>query len=443
MSQDQQPLFASLPALLEQLAVPGEILLAATHFEDSYFARFNQAALRQSGRIEQKDLELSLICDGRECSKSMRIGAASDLPEQLRAAVDELRDVIKLIPADPFLADIGPVQQNWQFGEGNEVDGELIAKALLDSSAGLDFVGILAAGSLVSGFASSQGHSLLRRSAGFNLDYSLHAGGDKAVKASLAGTEFQPEELHQSLLRSAAELEVMKRPAISIPPGDYDAYIAPAALQEFMDMLNWGGFSADARKSGRSGLLRLVEGQVQMSEMLNLTENSAAGFGPHFQDRGFLRLPQVPLIRAGRDAGALVSPRSAKEYGLVANGADSDERTFSLQMDAGELPMAEAATRLGRGLYINNLWYLNYSERNACRITGMTRFACFWVDEGRIVAPLNVMRFDDSLFDLLGGKLEALTSERQLLIDPGTYFRRSTSSMLLPGALVRGMKFTL
>lgn len=40
------------------------------------------------------------------------------------------------------------------------------------------------------------------------------------------------------------------------------------------------------------------------------------------------------------------------------------------------------------------LWYLNFSDRPGGRITGMTRFASFWVEDGRIVAPLNVMRFD-------------------------------------------------
>ena len=41
---------------------------------------------------------------------------------------------------------------------------------------------------------------------------------------------------------------------------------------------------------------------------------------------------------------------------------------------------------LGTGLFVGNLWYTNFSDRAACRTTGMTRFATFWIDEGEIVA---------------------------------------------------------
>ena len=57
---------------------------------------------------------------------------------------------------------------------------------------------------------------------------------------------------------------------------------------------------------------------------------------------------------------------------------------------------------LGTGLYIGNLWYLNYSDHPNGRVTGMTRFSTLWVEGGRAVAPAEVMRFDDTLFHLLG-----------------------------------------
>jgi predicted Zn-dependent protease len=78
-----------------------------------------------------------------------------------------------------------------------------------------------------------------------------------------------------------------------------------------------------------------------------------------------------------------------------------------------------------------------------CRVTGMTRFASFWVEKGRLVAPLNVMRFDDSLFRVLGDNLEALTATPELILDPHSYDARSTESARLPGALVRDFALTL
>jgi predicted Zn-dependent protease len=112
-------------------------------------------------------------------------------------------------------------------------------------------------------------------------------------------------------------------------------------------------------------------------------------------------------------------------------------------MAGGNLSASDALAALDRGLYIGNLWYLNFSDRPACRMTGMTRFASFWVEHGKIVAPVNVMRFDDSLFRLLGDRLVGLTSQRELVVDANSYRSRNVASMRLPGAVVSEMAFTL
>jgi predicted Zn-dependent protease len=94
-------------------------------------------------------------------------------------------------------------------------------------------------------------------------------------------------------------------------------------------------------------------------------------------------------------------------------------------------------------VYISDLHYLNYSDRQACRMTGMTRFACFWVERGRIVAPIGVMRWDDSLLRMFGPGLVALTQGAELVPDAGTYGERQLRSVTAPGALVEGFRFTL
>jgi predicted Zn-dependent protease len=76
-------------------------------------------------------------------------------------------------------------------------------------------------------------------------------------------------------------------------------------------------------------------------------------------------------------------------------------------------------------------------------MTGLTRFATFWVEDGRIQAPVSTMRFDDSLYSLFGEQLEALTVEREMILSTSTYSERRTSSSHLPGALIKGITLTL
>ena len=53
------------------------------------------------------------------------------------------------------------------------------------------------------------------------------------------------------------------------------------------------------------------------------------------------------------------------------------------------------------------------------------------------------MRFDDSIYHLLGDRLEGLTRERELILSASTYEGRSTASSLLPGMLVSGIELAL
>jgi len=115
----------------------------------------------------------------------------------------------------------------------------------------------------------------------------------------------------------------------------------------------------------------------------------------------------------------------------------------SADLDGGALPMSDALAALDRGILVGNLWYLNYSDRASGRITGMTRFATFWVEGGQIVAPLNVMRFDDSIYRMLGSELQALTREREWIQSRSTYGQRSVESTRVPGALLSSLTLTL
>ena len=128
---------------------------------------------------------------------------------------------------------------------------------------------------------------------------------------------------------------------------------------------------------------------------------------------------------------------------MTPNGALASESPVALSMQAGDLLEEDVLAKIGTGLYIGNLWYVNFSDRMNCRLTGMTRFATFWVENGEIVAPFEAMRFDDSLYRLLGSELEQLGAQAELLLSDSTWGERATGGMQLPGILVRSFELTL
>ena len=176
---------------------------------------------------------------------------------------------------------------------------------------------------------------------------------------------------------------------------------------------------------------------------VNFYENTAGGCGSNFQKEGFIKNPKVALVQKGVYHDYLVSPRGAAEYDIPCNGAESNEMMTALEMSAGHLRADDILKELDTGVYINNTWYLNFSDLAACRLTGMTRFATFWVENGKIVAPLNVMRFDETAYRMLGENLIGITQERDFMMSDNTYVQRNADSMHLPGILVKDFQFTL
>jgi hypothetical protein len=53
------------------------------------------------------------------------------------------------------------------------------------------------------------------------------------------------------------------------------------------------------------------------------------------------------------------------------------------------------------------------------------------------------MRFDDSLYRMLGDNLIDLTSAREFIVSASTYGQRSVETMRVPGALLGELLFTL
>jgi predicted Zn-dependent protease len=229
---------------------------------------------------------------------------------------------------------------------------------------------------------------------------------------------------------------------VSLEPGEYRVYLAPHALEEITGLLSWGAFSARARATRQSALLRMEHGE-RLSPKVTLKERIAGALAPPFQEDGYLRPAEVTLIDRGALGASLVSPRSAREYGLTPNGANGRESPEAFDLAAGDLAESAALAALDDGLYVGNLWYLNYSDRPAARLTGMTRFATFRVKGGRIEAPIAALRFDDTLYRMLGENLIDLTRSRELMPSTSTYDERSTASANLPGALLAAMRFTL
>lgn len=421
-----------------------EVLLSNFSGEESDFVRFNHGLVRQPMTVRQAHLELTLICGKTRSAITLTLsGQATSDQQRVTQAIKSLREDLAVLPEDPYLMYSSEAAQSERVSVGTLPTPAQIIGDIVGAAHGNDLVGILASGPIHKGFASSLGSMHWHSVQAFLFDWSLYHRADKAAKATWSASNWDAQELARRIDATRRDLSHLTKPARSVEPGAYRTYLAPAAVEDLVAMFNWDGISAKAQRTQQSCIQRLVEGRGCLSPLIHLVEDTGRGLAPAFDKMGFTKPETVQLIDHGKHAGSMVTARTAAEYGIAGNGAADEESGSSLSLAGGTLNPNDALAALDTGLAIGNLHYLNFSDRPSARITGMTRFASFWVENGQIVAPVNVMRWDDSLYRMLGDKLENLTQEPQWIQSSSTYDERSVQTTRVPGALLSEMAFTL
>ncbi|HOX32793.1 MAG TPA: metallopeptidase TldD-related protein [Spirochaetales bacterium] len=435
-------------ALFDELS-GGEELSVGFSGESSDFLRFNRGKVRQIGHVDGASLRFKYYRGGRSLASGFEATGEAEADRRKAAmALEAARREAALLPPDPYqvlpkAAASSREEFPGRLPDPGRLPQEILGPGQALEAAGAEFVGIHAQGPICRGAATSAGARHWFAAESFIADYSAYLPNGKALKSCYAGREWDGGEYARRLASEASRLEALGRPERAVPPGEYRAYIAPEALAEFIDFFSWYGLSERQIREGESAFISLKEGRTSLSPRFDLVQDFSLGVEPRFNESGEVAPERLRLIAGGKLASTLVSARSERQYGLPANAAPEEEFLRSAAIGAGELDEDRALEALGTGLYLSNLHYLNWSDVDSARVTGMTRFACFWVEGGRIVSPIKDLRFDDSLYRVFGDRLEALTARRSLVVNPSTYEERALGGSLLPGILLSGLTFTL
>ncbi|MBD2092090.1 TldD/PmbA family protein [Microcoleus sp. FACHB-1515] len=436
--------FTQVVEALRSHLQPDEAFTLELWGEQSQFVRFNQAKVRQTGTVIDGQMQITLMQNQRSSYREVPFTgeAAIDLPQALRA-IEELRSILPQLPIDPYLVLPAGSATSRDSHQGDLLAIDAVADAILPAVSGLDFTGLYAGGLVLRAYADSAGQRHWFATDSFAIDYSIFTTDGQAVKGTYAGSAWNQTDYSAKLDQAKLQLERLAQPPKAIPKGQYRTYLAPAAMAELIAMFSWGAVSEAALQQGNSALASLQRGEKRFSPLFTLKENFDRGLVPRFNDLGEVAPIDLPLIENGQLVNTLVSSRTAKEYGKTANGADGGEYLRSPEVAPGKLAADDVLKTLDTGLFLSNLHYLNWSDRPTARVTGMTRYACFWVANGEIVAPIENLRFDESLYRCFGENLVALTDFQEFIPEVGSYDRRSLGGTWTPGAIADDFTYTL
>lgn len=411
--------------------------------ENTNFIRFNRAKVRQTGVVIDSNITLKLIYNQR--TNYAIFPLTGNLENDLETALENLnylRQEINQLPEDPYIILPENKGSSREVYQGNLLPYESTVSEILSVVQGLDFTGYYASGTIVKANYNSIGQKHWFATDSFFLDYSLITPKNKAVKCIFADKNWDSLLYKQQIEEAKNKFQLLDKPLHKVKPGSYRTYFAPSAVAELISMFSWGGISESSLRQGGSALAKMREGKT-LSSKFNLRENFAGGNVPRFNNLGEMTPTEIPLIIEGKLVNTLINSRTAAEYNLISNAANSGESLRAPEVINGTLKQEDILQTLNTGLYLSNLHYLNWSDRHNGRITGMTRYACFWVENGEIIAPIQDLRFDDSLYHFLGENLVNLTEKREFIPNTDTYEKRALGGLLMPGLLVNDFTFTL
>jgi predicted Zn-dependent protease len=440
-----------LEASFDQLV---EFLQTRCHFDEAFrlsltaeaseFIRFNQAKVRQTGQVQNGTVRLTLMKDQRSSYWEFPLTGDVAIDQAVAAnALSELQREVPGLPENPFFVLPSGSATSRETHQGSLLPMDQVEVTLLPRVLDLDFAGIYAAGKIMRGYADSAGQKHWFETDSYSLDYSVFTPDGQAVKGTLAGNHWKPSRYDRKIQESRIQLARLSRPLKSLARGQYRTYFEPAAVAEISYMLSWEGVSEAACQQGSSCFAPMRRGERRLSSKFTLKENFEHGLVPRFNECGEIAPTQLPIIIGGELQHLLISSKTAKEYTLIANGANEDETLRAPEIAIGDLSIEDVFQTLDTGLYVSNLHYLNWSDQPTGRITGMTRYACFWVEDGEIVAPIENLRFDESLYNFWGDNLVAFTDTSEFIPDVGSYSNRAVGGVWTPGMLVDEFSYTL
>ncbi|MEV5967573.1 metallopeptidase TldD-related protein [Kribbella sp. NPDC051952] len=165
--------------------------------------------------------------------------------------------------------------------------------------------------------------------------------------------------------------------------------------------------------TGRSAVAGKL-GERVVSELISLVDDGgdAAGLASGFDAEGNVRR-RTQLIDRGVLTGVVSDRRRAAVTGGVPTGHavpdgwrfGGDPSPSNLLLDAGDTSDEELLTQVGSGLVVNRLDYLRSLHPKQTMVTGTTRDATYWAEDGRLVGWHPQVRFTFRMVDVLNAVL--------------------------------------
>jgi len=245
----------------------------------------------------------------------------------------------------------------------------------------------------------------------------------------------------EGVIEDAVTSAVRARDPEDVEASPMDVLLEPQAVAALMTFTSGMGFGARGFHEGSSFLTGRV-GERLFAEGISISDDPTHPDlrGLRFDGEGTPRGAHA-LVSSGTAHGPVTDASWAHQLGLPNTGHSQAQPSTDgpsaghLVVAEGDLSREELLERLGDGLLVRQLHYVNVVEPRELVLTGMTRGGVFRVKDGVVGGAIGNLRFTQSLVEALGavdGVGDRATRVGSLM----------GGELVAPSLLIRGFQFT-
>lgn len=222
-------------------------------------------------------------------------------------------------------------------------------------------------------------------------------------------------------IEAAVVRALASRGRIPMPDGAFTVVLGSEAAGELIGFLAEVGFSGELAAAGM-GICASAPGAYLGSDLVTVGDDALAEIGLPipFDFEGTPKRP-VPFLTAGVVGLPVTDLTTAAVLGTPSTGHAHIAReevpapvAANVVMKPGQQSEAKLIRGVEHGIYVERFWYTRLVDRTASTITGVTRDACFLIEDGVLTSPVSTGRFTQSVLEFLAtvdGVGDALRSQ--------------------------------
>lgn len=371
---------------------------------DETMVRFSNNEITVTKNWREQEVEIFVIAEKGRAETRTGLLSIQNLRELIKRLVNMARtsppaEVYTPLPTGPFEYDYSLLEPS----KGAVPPERLIdyVKEAIDSAreAGAEKV----AGSLsssISEISVQTSGGVYAKEQGTNLEISVRAFSSEVASGHSVSIAREEKGFDPALAgHQAGKIADRALNPMEGQPGRYDAFLCPLVFADLVSQLGEraSAFLVDA---GQSFLADKIGSQVA-SENLTLHDDPTVkgSYGLRIFDDEGVPTQRNTVVEKGKLRTYLHNSTTAKKSGVETTGNAGllVPTPWNLVVEPGSKKMEEILSKIDRGIYITNSWYLRYQDYSKGDFSTIPRDGMFLIRKGELTRPVRNLRISDNI----------------------------------------------